>query len=256
MRPIKVERQAAFVLHTRPYRETSLVVEAITRDYGRIALVAKGVRRPRSAMRGVLMAFQPLEMTWSGKGEVVTLHNAEWQGGQPLLAGRALLCAYYLNELLLNLLPREDAHEQVFDHYAQTLQALSGQMVNPAVEPVVQSQPSQESAFFSASLRYFEKSLLAELGYGLLLTHDVGGNAIDPAQRYLYEMESGPRPLADSSAAAGTISGQTLLDMSAESFSHPVTLSESKALMRSLMAFYLNGRQLHSRRLFEDLADL
>ena len=242
MRPIKVERQAAFVLHTRPYRETSLVVEAMTRDYGRIALVAKGVRRPRSAMRGVLMAFQPLEMTWSGKGEVVTLHSAEWQGGQPLLAGRALLCAYYLNELLMNLLPREDAHEQVFDHYAQTLQALAN--------------ATKENALYSASLRCFEKSLLAELGYGLLLTHDVSGNEIEPARRYLYEMESGPRALADSSAAAGTISGQTLRDMSAESFTNPVTLSESKALMRSLMAFYLNGRQLHSRRLFEDLADL
>lgn len=83
MRPVKVDRQPAFVLHTRPYRETSLIVEAITRDYGRMALVAKGVRRPRSAMRGVLMGFQPLEITWSGKGEVVTLHNAEWQGDNP-----------------------------------------------------------------------------------------------------------------------------------------------------------------------------
>lgn len=251
MRPIKVERQAAFVLHSRPYRETSLVIEAITRDYGRIALVAKGVRRPRSAMRGVLMAFQPLEMTWSGKGEVVTLHHAEWQGGQPLLQGRALLCGYYLNELLLNLLPREDAHEQVFDHYARTLQALS-----LSVQDASPDAPVQDSAFFSASLRRFEKRLLAELGYGLMLVHDTGGNPIDPGLRYLYEMESGPRPIMDSSATTGTIGGQTLLDMEAESFGNPVTQSESKSLMRSLMAFYLNGRQLHSRRLFEDLADL
>ncbi len=122
------------------------MVEAITRDYGRMAFVAKGVRRPRSAMRGVLMAFQPLEMTWSGKGEVVTLHSAEWQGGQPLLEGRALLCAYYLNELLINLLPREDAHEQVFDHYAQTLWSLC------------QCHGSKRAAS-SASFRCFEKSL-------------------------------------------------------------------------------------------------
>lgn len=251
MRPIKVERQAAFVLHTRPYRETSLVLEAMTRDYGRIALVAKGVRRPRSAMRGVLMAFQPLEMTWSGKGEVVTLHHAEWQGGQPFLQGRALLCGYYLNEILLNLLPREDAHEQVFDHYARTLQALS-----LSAQDASPDTPAQDSAFFSASLRRFEKRLLAELGYGLMLAHDTIGSPIEPGRRYLYEMESGPKSIADSSAAAGTISGQTLLDMEAESFANPVTLSESKYLMRSLMAFYLNGRQLHSRRLFEDLADL
>ena len=243
MRPIKVERQAAFVLHSRPYRETSLVVEAMTRDYGRMALVAKGVRRPRSAMRGVLMAFQPLEMTWSGKGEVVTLHNAEWQGGQPLLQGRALLCAYYLNELLLNLLPREDAHEQVFDHYARTLLAL-GDAGTP------------DAAFFSGCLRSFEKRLLGELGYGLMLTHDTAGEPLRADSRYLYEMESGPRVITDSSPGAGTISGQTLLDMDAESFGNPVSLAESKQLMRSLMAFYLNGRQLHSRRLFEDLTDL
>ncbi len=243
MRPVKVERQPAFVLHSRPYRETSLIVEAITRDYGRMALVAKGVRRPRSAMRGVLMAFQPLEMTWSGKSEVVTLHNAEWQGGQPLLQGRALLCAYYLNELLINLLPREDAHEQLFGHYSTTLQALS-------------TDESHDASFFSGVLRRFEKQLLGELGYGLMLVHDTNGQPIVSDNRYLYEMESGPRIIADSSASAGTISGQTLFDMEAESFDNPVTLIESKQLMRSLMAFYLNGRQLHSRRLFEDLADL
>ena len=243
MRPVKVDRQPAFVLHTRPYRETSLIVEAITRDYGRMALVAKGVRRPRSAMRGVLMGFQPLEMTWSGKGEVVTLHNAEWQGGQPLLEGRALLCGYYINELLINLLPREDAHETLFAHYSKTLQTLTASV-------------TQDAAYFSACLRGFEKHLLGELGYGLMLAHDAAGQAIVPESRYLYEMESGPRPIVDSSASAGTISGQTLCDMDAESFSNPVSLAESKQLMRSLMAFYLNGRQLHSRRLFEDLADL
>lgn len=243
MRPVKVDRQPAFVLHSRPYRETSLIVEALTRDYGRMALVAKGVRRPRSAMRGVLMGFQPLEMTWSGKGEVVTLHNAEWQGGQPLLQGRALLCGYYINEVLMNLLPREDSHEQLFEHYGQTLQALS------ATTP-------HDAAFFSAALRRFEKQLLGELGYGLMLQHDAAGQVITPSVRYLYEMESGPRAIVDTSATTGTISGQTLLDMDAESFDNPVSLAESKQLMRSLMAFYLNGRQLHSRRLFEELADL
>jgi DNA repair protein RecO (recombination protein O) len=133
----------------------------------------------------------------------------------------------------------------------QTLQSLAQGVPDLAAEST-----SQESAFFSATLRSFEKSLLAELGYGLLLSHDVAGVPIEPHQRYLYEMESGPRPLAESSGMAGTIGGQTLLDMAAESFGNPVSLSESKALMRSLMAFYLNGRQLHSRRLFEDLADL
>lgn len=114
----KVDGQPAFVLHAYPFRETSLIVEVFSRDFGRVALLARGARRPRSALRGLLLGFQPLELGWAGKGEVQTLMKAEWQGGQPLLAGKALFCGYYLNELLLNLLPREDAHERLFSVYA------------------------------------------------------------------------------------------------------------------------------------------
>jgi DNA repair protein RecO (recombination protein O) len=117
----KVDGQPAFVLHSYPFRETSLIVEAFTRDFGRIALLARGARRPRSALRGLLMAFQPLEIGWAGKGEVLTLMKAEWQGGLPLLHGEALFCGYYLNELLMHLLPREDAHAKLFSVYADTL---------------------------------------------------------------------------------------------------------------------------------------
>ncbi|HQY55741.1 MAG TPA: DNA repair protein RecO, partial [Dokdonella sp.] len=106
----RVDGQPAFVLHTHPFRETSLIVEAFTRDHGRIALVARGARRPRSAMRGLLMAFQPIELGWFGQGEMRTLAKVEWVGGQPLLQAQALLLGYYMNELLLKLLPREDAH--------------------------------------------------------------------------------------------------------------------------------------------------
>ena len=110
----KVDGQPAFVLHTYAFRETSLIVEVFSRDFGRVALLARGARRPRSPMRGVLLAFQPLELAWAGRGEVQTLIRAEWQGGQPLLSGKALFCAYYLNELLMQLLPREDAHLRLF----------------------------------------------------------------------------------------------------------------------------------------------
>ena len=99
----KVDGQPAFVLHSYPFRETSLIVEVFSRDYGRVALLARGARRPRSALRGLLLAFQPLELAWAGKGEVQTLMKAEWQGGQPLLTGKALFCAYYLNELMMHL---------------------------------------------------------------------------------------------------------------------------------------------------------
>ena len=121
----KVDGQPAFVLHSYPFRETSLIVEVFSRDYGRVALLARGARRARSVLRGVLMAFQPLELSWAGKGEVQTLMKAEWQGGQPLLTGKALFCGYYLNELLVNLLPREDAHPRLFSFYAEILRRFS-----------------------------------------------------------------------------------------------------------------------------------
>ena len=117
----RIDQQPGFVLHSYPYRETSLIVEVFSRDHGRIGLVAKGARRPMSQLRGVLMAFQPLLIDWSGGGEMKTLVRAEWQGGQPLLGGQALLCAYYLNELLMRLLPREDPHPVLFRAYGDAL---------------------------------------------------------------------------------------------------------------------------------------
>ena len=119
------DAQPAFVLHTYPYLETSLVVETFTQNFGRVPLVAKGARRPRSALRGSLMAFQPLHLSWAGKSELKTLHKVEWQGGQPFLQGMSLICGFYLNELLVRLLHRDDPHEQLFLYYQQTLAALS-----------------------------------------------------------------------------------------------------------------------------------
>ncbi len=158
----RVDGQSAYVLHLHPYSETSLVVDVFTRDHGRVPLLARGARRPRSAMRGMLMSFQPLELGWFGGGEVKTLAKAEWLGGMPLLGGRCLLLGYYLNELLLKMLPREDPHGVLFDAYAAALRALAA------------------GAADAPELRRFEKTLLKELGYGLTL--DVR-NAI-PASRW------------------------------------------------------------------------
>src|SRR5476651_2023119 len=164
----KVEQEPAFVLHTYPYKETSLIVEAFSRGQGRTALIAKGARRPRSAMRGVLHAFQPLRFSWAGSGEMNTLVSAEWQGGLPFLRGFGLMCGFYLNELILRLLPREDAHESLFDTYAHSLERLGHGETSAPV------------------LRSFEKRLLAELGYAMILDRDVAsGAAIDPAAHYL-----------------------------------------------------------------------
>jgi DNA repair protein RecO (recombination protein O) len=144
--PARQDSREAFVLHTYPYRETSLIVETFTRTAGRVSLLARGARRPRSPMRGVLLAFQPLQLSWFGKGELRTMARAEWVGGQPLLQGEALLCGFYLNELLLRLLPREDPHEALFVQYQRALQRLAAATETGPV------------------LRAFGKWLLKELG--------------------------------------------------------------------------------------------
>lgn len=237
----KVDGQPAYVLHSYPFRETSLIVEVFSRDFGRMALLARGARRPRSAIRGLLMAFQPIEIGWAGKGEVLTLMKAEWQGGQPLLSGDALFCGYYLNELLMHLLPREDAHEQLFAHYTKMLARLA-------------ADPSGKVR--EADLRCFEKALLQELGYGLTLNHDSAGNLILPEAFYTYRMEQGPVRLEHEEAAAQIVIGKTLLDLEAEDFTDPRSRYESKALMRTLIAYYLAGKELETRKIFKELQEL
>ena len=220
----RVDGAAAFLLHAHPYSETSLVIDVFARDHGRLAVLARGARRPRSALRGLLLAFQPLELGWHGGGEVKTLAKAEWLGGLPLLTGRGLLLGYYLNELLLKLLPREDAHPALFDAYAA---ALAGLVANAdAVE-----------------LRRFEKLLLRELGYGLSLERDVAsGEALRAEGRYVYQLERGPVPAQEEERNA--YRGKTLLDIAADDYSDPRTAAESKQLMRQLFSHYLGGQAL------------
>ena len=233
----KVDGQPAFVLHTYPYRETSLIVEVFSRDFGRVALLARGARRPRSALRGLMLAFQPLEVSWAGKGEVRTLMKAEWQGGQPLLTGKALFCGYYLNELLLDLLPREDAHSNLFAAYAETLRRFA--------------VAAQES-----DIRRFERAFLQELGYGLSLENDVDDLPIDPKGYYVYEIERGPVRLPEAGGSLLSVSGKTLLDLAAEDFSDPKSLIEAKRLMRALMTHYMGGKGLETRKIFLELQEL
>jgi DNA repair protein RecO (recombination protein O) len=238
MRRGKVDVQPAYILHTRPYRETSLLAEAFSRDYGRVALLARGARRPHSALRGLLMGFQPLELSWSGKGEVLTLMKAEWQGGQPLLTGLPLFCAYYLNELLLRLLPREDAHPRLFECYMRILMRLAHSPQKQAME---------------ADLRIFERTLLGELGYGLTLERDYQGIPIDASACYRYEIERGPVLLTAEEGGSVSLSGQTLLDMAQDHYDCSTTRNEAKQLIRRLLAHYLEGEELESRKLVREL---
>jgi DNA repair protein RecO (recombination protein O) len=228
-----------FLLHSYPWRETSLIVEIFSREHGRVPMAAKGARRPASALRGVLMAFQPLEVAWTGQGEVKTLTGASWQGGHALLGGVGLLCGYYLNELLLRLLPREDAHPALFDAYAQTLSHLAAGQPNAPL------------------LRVFELTLLREAGYAPTLDHDVEtGEVVQQAGRYLFLNERGPVAAADRYGDLPTVPGRVLLAMAAGDFSASETLSYGKNLMRQLLQYHLGGQPLESRRILMELQEL
>ena len=182
------------------------------------------------------MSFQPLTMSWFGKHELRTLHSAEWQGGQPQLQGKALLCGFYLNELLLNLMARDDPHEQLFDYYQQTLQRLAHE---------------QDHA---ATLRCFEKHLLQELGYALLLEHEAdSGEPIESTAHYRYMIEYGA---SKNSEQGMPILGKTLQDMAADDYRDPLSAQQSKQLMRMLLNHHLAGKPLHTRELIKDLQKL
>ncbi len=234
------DAQPGFVLHSYPFRETSLVVETFTRDHGRIALVARGARRPRSSLRGALLSFQPLLLSWTGRSDLRTLTRAEWRGPYTALKGETLMCGFYLNELLLKLLPRDDPHEELYEIYQATLAALA-------------ADPERESI-----LRRFELQLLREMGYAVILDRDAGtGEAILAGQRYVYVIEYGPVAAGGAVSGKGVeLAGQTLLDMQSRRFESAVTQQQSKALMRTLINHYLGKHVLHTRQMLRELQDL
>ncbi|KVV24389.1 DNA repair protein RecO [Burkholderia ubonensis] len=235
----RVAEQPAFVLHSYPYRETSLIIDVLTRDHGRLALVAKGAKRPHSALRGVLQTFQPLLLSWSGKSEMRTLTGAEWVGGMLPLAGDALLCGFYANELLVKFCAREDPQPPLFNHYVVTLTRLAHG------EPAVQV------------LRSFERVLLRETGYAMALNRTVARRAVEADRLYVFDPERGVRGADDDVPSHWpVVSGQTLLDMERDDYHRAQTVAQSKTLMRFLLNTYLGGTPLATRQILIDLQNL
>ena len=232
---MQIVLQPAFVLHRRPYRDTSLLLEAWTLEQGRLGLVARGVRTRRSRWQGLLQPFQPLLLSGSGKGELLTLTTAE-EAGRPLPPPPARwLSGLYVNELLLRLLPRHDPHPGLFAAYQTVLEALA--------------DPSTEEA----ALRIFETRLLAALGYGLLLDTDTDSGAPITAERvYRYVLEQGPCSLART-AVGILISGKSLLALRQEKLADAGVLREAKRLTRAALSVYLQGRPLQTREVLAAL---
>ncbi len=232
---MRVFQQPAFVLHTSDYRETSLLVEAYSRNHGRIGLIAKGARRAKTGLRAVLNPFQPLLLSWSSKSDLATLTAAEPDQSALVLNGEALYCGFYMNELLMRLLHRHDPHERLFDAYRAALARL------------------QTGGEYDVTLRIFEKHLLQELGYGLVLDREVNTNTpIAPDQIYDFLPERGPVP-AGGQTDGVKIQGRSLLALAAGRFNDAQELREAKRLMRRMLAQHLGERPLYSRELFQRL---
>lgn len=233
---MRVAGDPAYVLHHRPYSETSLLIEAYTRGHGRVGLIAKGARRPRSPARGLLAPFQPVLINYSGRGELAVVTGVEPNGLAHALAGEPLYCGFYLNEILMRVTTRHDAHERLFDLYHATLARLA-----TGADP-------------SPALRIFEKRLLSELGYGLLLDRDATSKSlILPDARYDYMPETGPVSVTEGSVAHGVeVSGAALLALAAENFADAVHLRAARAVLRACLERHLGDRPLESRRLIRE----
>jgi DNA repair protein RecO (recombination protein O) len=233
----RVELEPAFVLHNRAYRETSLIVEVFGRDTGRLGLIAKGARRPKSAQRGMLQPFHPLLLSWSGSGELGLLIGAEPDGYARPLLGKALFSGLYMNELLMRLLHRHDAHGSLFYSYGVAIEALSlGQRTD-------------------AVLRIFEKQMLESIGYGLVLDHDIdSGEPIQKDHAYRYQTDLGPSSVESGDGDGVPVGGETLLSLARESLESERVLDEAKRLMRVVLRHYLGEKPLASRSLFRTRA--
>lgn len=229
----RVQLQAGCVLHHRPYRNTSRLLEVFTRDFGRLGLVARGVRRGRAASAALLQPFAPLLLSWSGRGELCSLTGVEAGGRVHPLRGRRLICGFYMNEMLLRLLHRGDPHPQLFDAYSA---ALSGLETAHNIESV---------------LRRFERDLLQEVGYGMSLECEAeSGEPIDPDSLYIYRPDAGPVRKSPQHGDEPAVHGQTLLEIAADRLSEGRSMREAKALMRGVMDYHLGGKPLHTRSLY------
>lgn len=223
---LRVHGQAGFVLHARRWRETSLLLEMFTADHGRVGLVARGVCRERSRFpRALLQPLQALLVSFSGRGELLTLTDVEAAAAPLQLAGTRLFAALYVNELVLRLTRRGDPHTGAFADYARCLQRLSGD------EPA------------AWTLRRFERDLVAHLGYGLMLERVADGGAdVVADERYVYDVEAGPRPA--SGAARDGIGGAALLALAADERPDAAGERQLLQLMRRVISHHLDGGRL------------
>ena len=231
----RVQLQPGYILHHRPFRDSSQILDVMTRDHGKIALVARGSRGSKSRLAGVLRPFMPLRLSWVAKSDLGTLTGAERDGTPAGIVGDAIFSAYYVNELLLNLLHKHDSQPEIYALYAEIL----GVLVT--------------TDNVAASLRSFEIEFLSLLGYAVIVDPQESGKSIlDPEQNYEYRMQQGPVAVERSSGAL-VFSGATLLAIAEQRFVDADTLRAASRLLREVIAFHLGGKELKSRKVLREL---
>jgi DNA repair protein RecO (recombination protein O) len=234
----RVQQQPAFILHHRPFRDSSQILDILSRDHGKLALVARGSRGARSRLKGILRPFMPLDLSWVQKTDLGTLTGAEVRGAPLRLTGDALLCGYYINELIICFLHRHDPQPEVFGLYAHTLTALGS------------------AANVASCLREFELELLRQVGYALNLGADaVTHEVIDESRYYEYRMEQGPVSVGRSDGPL-VFSGDILAAIERREFQRAEVLRAASRLLRAVIDFHLGGKVLKTRKVLMDIRRL
>ena len=231
----RIQQQAAYILHHRPFRDSSQILDVITLDHGKLSLVARGSRGGRSRLKGVLRPFMPLAISWVQRSDLGTLTGAEVRGMPLKLVGDNLLSGFYVNELVMHFLHRHDPQPEIFDAYGKTITALA------AADSV------------AACLRHFEIELLRHVGYAMNFEYESGSHdQLQAEQHYEYRFEQGPVPVQRSDGAM-VFSGAELLAIGAHRFDDPAVLRASNRLLREVIGFHLGGKELKSRKVLVDL---
>lgn len=256
----RVDLQQAYILHTRPYRDTSLLVDVLSQDYGKISLIAKGARKAKNNQRYLLQAFKPVLVSWQGKSSLKTLTSvepiaAETPQSSPFrddnlhnsalsntaLKGDKLYSAMYANELLVYLLPQDDPTDHIFEHY----QCLLDQLIDP-------------SSSLEPCLRYFEFHLLEELGYGInFISNASSGESLEAGENYFFIQNHGFVTTREHPEIRDvSFLGEQLICIAQQDFTDKRTRQTAKMLSRVALKPHLRGRKLKSRELFSNRVDL
>jgi DNA repair protein RecO (recombination protein O) len=231
---MKIEHTPCYILHRRDYRESSLILEVISREYGRVSLIAKGAKRNKKQQGINYNLYQKYLMSWVSRTELGTLVDVELASTMNSLSPHQMMSGFYMNEIILRLLHKHESHPDLFDSYDSTIIELS-------------HNDSERT-----SLRYFEKTLLQSLGYGVIFDQDVNtGDAILAENNYFYKPDDGPSSARQDNGAGVSVSGKTLIELDNETLSEPNNKNEAKMLLRSLLNQYLGDKPLASRQLYQ-----